>query len=418
MNKKLAIRTAIGLGAILAMFLGYAWFSNYSLDPEFNKKYQTAGYVAALETTEQGTKAVLFNPGGEKIDSAGYVEGRIDQELEWAPDGNHIFLSSNREGNTFGIYRWSPITNYVEKRSLGEQSQSALNFARESFVDPQQMGLLISGGKVFEYLPQLKQVNQKLSAVFDMRNSDSRNEEGAAIQSPGTGFKRAYWTRNRQAYYTIMSQEDGTEALVVYYVTDDAKGKPRPPHPMFVGDRIQIQISESGDAVVVVQNFRFKGQGWQTPDPTDEVRVAVENKNLLAYIALDDNLVPSFQPIVILPTPAQLLWDVSLSPNGEEFVVVVGELKNKLDFHPQGVLISPMKPTTPESPLSLNPVIQGPFTRPQWSPDGTKFVMLRDEPDGKRSVVTVNKDGSDITRLSPDGFDYEFAAFSPQVPAE
>jgi hypothetical protein len=98
-------------------------------------------------------------------------------------------------------------------------------------------------------------------------------------------------------------------------------------------------------------------------------------------------------------------------------VAIFGDLKNKTDFFPKAIVLSPMKPSI-DAPPALTPILQGPFSRPQWSPDGTKYVMLRDEADGKRSVITMNKDGSNVTRLSKEGLDYEFAAFSPQIPGE
>ena len=97
MNKKVAIRTVLGLLAIAGLFLGYNALQTFFKDWGAAGAVYSAGVVAALEETSNGLKVVAFAPNGAKKEVPYGDETTRDTDFSWGADGKHVYLSTNRD---------------------------------------------------------------------------------------------------------------------------------------------------------------------------------------------------------------------------------------------------------------------------------------------------------------------------------
>jgi len=422
MNKKLALRTGIGLAVIVGLIIGYAKFSKYSLDTEIDKSYNTAGMIAAVQNNDMGSRAVVFNPSGEKIESSGYTEGKSDSDVSWSKDGSLIYFSSNRESDAYNIYRWTPTTNKVERRSLGGRSQSSPVFDLSDYPDEEKTGLVVSGGQVYRYIPRMKAMEQLLPPVAVggvIGEEGGRQSMMAVYDRIGENFRQAAWGPDHETIFTVMGREDGSEVFVVNWLKADDQGVIRPPQPLFAGDHIQMEVGADGRALVAVQNFQFPDLEKIDPQFLKDGKVVLPFKHCVCDVVIAPDGAALFMPIMRFASDKELVWDIALSPDGSEFVATGGEM-NGQDFVPRNLVLIErrVKMAADEPPASVAIILDGKFGRPRWSPDGQRLVLLRDEEDGRRALITMRKDGGDLQVLSKPGEDYVMAAFSPQIPAE
>jgi TolB protein len=67
----------------------------------------------------------------------------------------------------------------------------------------------------------------------------------------------------------------------------------------------------------------------------------------------------------------------------------------------------------PTATLTDNPAWDG---KPAWSPDGTKIAFVSDR-DGNGDIYVMNADGSNVIRLTNEGYNFE-PSWSPSLPPE
>ena len=72
-------------------------------------------------------------------------------------------------------------------------------------------------------------------------------------------------------------------------------------------------------------------------------------------------------------------------------------------------------PLQPNGGSAGAPIAKGTIYEPSWSPAGDKIVFARREVDGKRSIFSINKDGTGERKISDGKGNYGFPKFSPQV---
>ncbi len=420
MNRKVGIRMVIGLFAIAALYLGYWWFSNYSLDTDGNAKNNTVGMIAAIRNGESGPQAVLFKEDGTEVASNGFNAGNTDREISWSPDGNHIYFSSDRAGESYNIFRWNPGSNKVEQRSLETgRSQSAPTWGTPDHPSFTTDGLIVAGGAVFRYIPKLKRAEQILppaSKEAALDQEGGRQSAMAIYEKIGTSFKDARWGPGRQVIFAVMRRDEG-EVFVINYMVTGPDGQPIPPIPVIAGDEIQMDVGPDGTAVIAVRNCQFPDPENVPDEYLKDGKPVVPYKHGLEMIRVESDLRPIRAPIVAFFDDNVIFVDPAISPAGDEIAVSVAGIQNGQDIMPKGLALVALKPTTQESPPIQTPILEGPITKPRWSGDGARYVFLKDEAGGKRSVYTADKDGSGESMISTSGDDFDIPSFSPQVPA-
>jgi hypothetical protein len=258
MNKKMLVRTAVGLFAIAALFLLYQWIAKITLDPDFGTT-DTSDMIAAVEFTEDGSHIVLFDANGKKTAVPGFVEGRSDIDPVWRPDGQRIFFSSNRLGSSNNVFRWNIVSNAVDHKLKGSRSASSPYFGPPNWPNLANSGLVTVAGNVFDFNQQEQKTRQLLPPIEFQNVGDA---EAGHLQERyeglGTSFKTAKWGKDRKVMYTVMTREND-EIFVVNFM-EQVGEQPVGPVTVFAGQAIQFDVSPDGTAVVSIQGFEF-------PDP-------------------------------------------------------------------------------------------------------------------------------------------------------
>lgn len=420
MNRKVGIRMVIGLFAIAALFLGYWWFSNYSLDVDGNAQNNTVGMIAAIRNGESGSQAVLFKEDGTEVASGGFNSGNTDREISWSPDGNHIYFSSDRSGQSYNVFRWNPGSNSVQQRSLESgRSQSSPTWGTTDSPNYLTDGLIVAGGAVFRYIPKLKRTEQLLPPVTKDAMLDSEGGRQGAMamyERIGTSFKDARWGAGRNVIYAVMRKEEG-EVFVINYMVPGPDGQAIPPVPLVAGDEIQMEIAPDGTAVIAVRNYQFPDPENVPEEYLKDGKPVVPYRHGMEIIAIAPDLRPMRQPIMAFFNDEMLFIDPAISPSGDEIAVSVVKVENGQDVLPMGLALIARRPASAEAPPQPVQILEGPITKPRWSGDGTEFVFLKDEEGGHRSIYVSDKDGSGERKLSTSDDDYDIPSFSPQTSA-
>jgi hypothetical protein len=415
MNQKVTTRIVGGLVAVVILASVWIWFENWSKDPENEAKANTQGMIAALELIDRGGRAVVFTPEGEKK-SAPAPEGTAeDRELSWGATGAHVFLSSNRGGSAFNIYRWNPATGSFSRRSRGSRSQGAPWFVPDGSVDSLRSGLMVAGGAVQVLDPKLILQRQLLPPLNV--GADSQGEEGrmgpmdGIYKDIGESFRDARWGPNKGFIYSVMRREGGEVLVVSPQTPDPVKGTLPPPVPVLAGRRVQIDADATGKLVILIQEFQ-----WPKPEEVPEEfikdgKVTTPYKDALFVITPDGKGEESgMQPIAIFPEAQGIFGsEVALSPDGTQVAVVLKRRKGE-DVEPMGLFSFPAVPGGVDK--GGGGLLQGPVSSPSWSPDGKKIVYLK-LTGGKNAIYTYDIEGVTEKRISEPDKSYRSPRFSP-----
>lgn len=411
MNNKIAVRAAIGIAAILVLFLGYKWFQSWSIDPQLTEKVNTKDFIAAIEQTKNGGRLVTFSPDGKKTEITEGKEGYDDRELSWSPLGNHVYFSSNREDRAYNIYRWNPQTNAIEKKSKGSRSQGAPKFPTDDQPEAVRAGLIITGGMVFEFDPRMQTLKQtvpplsKDSAASEDQESGRVEMLSGIYEKLGTAFRQAQWGPNREVVYATM-RRDGGEVFVRNPLVSDPSGRPPMPAPIFAGDRVEFDTGGNGSCVAAIRGFQFV-------DPSNVPEEFLKDGKAVPPYRNAVMLIPeSGQPAMIFTNPDDKVAfsQPKLSNDGKNCAMVVGKIENG-DLIPEGLIVFPAEPTGASKVLKL---VDGNISSLSWSADGNNIAFLLSE-EGHRVIYTIGKDGRGLRRVSEPGKDYRTPLFSPFI---
>ncbi len=418
MSKKLAIRAALIAVSIVILFAGYQWFQTWSLDPENEAKADTSGVIAALEMSGSRPMAVVFLADGTEKSSPALPEDKEDREIAWGATGSHVFISSNRDDESFNIYRWNPINGSFARRTQGTRSKAAPFFTMDGTVDSLRRGLVTGGGAVSIYDPKMMTLEQILPPLE--RGTDTSDEGGGmvgpmsgAFKSLGDSFKAARFVGGPKLIYTLMRREGG-EVLVACSLEPvqrpDGIMAPPPPLPIFAGRKLAWDVAPNGAAVVVINDFQ-----WPNPDQVPE-EFLKDGEPMPPFangiMSLPSPTTPGGQqgPIVIFPDSGQKAGDIAISPDGSQVAVVIGVDKDG-GFEPQGLFVFPNAPGGGQQGAGIT---EGAVSAPSWSPDGRELVYLKTI-NGKRGIYRINSSGGVEKRVGKADKDYRSPKFSPQV---
>src|SRR5579862_3836173 len=109
-TQRLLLRTAIGIFVLAGLVMAFRWYKTHESDLHGDDSLDTAGCVAAIETTDDGSQALVFkdDANGTVIRQPNIRPDFEDRDLAWRPDGNFLFFASNREKAKFTMFRWFP----------------------------------------------------------------------------------------------------------------------------------------------------------------------------------------------------------------------------------------------------------------------------------------------------------------------
>lgn len=413
MQNKLLVKTIVGIAVIAVLFTGYRAFNEFSADPDLGD-FNSVGAIAAIETSREGSRAVIFTADGKRIDPpAPSKTDAQDVEVTWTADGQRLFLSSNRESSSFTVHRWNPASQKLEARGLVGRSQGAPYFATgEGRGD----ALLVSGGYVLEYNQRTRTTRQLLPPVL---KDAVQSDDGSGRSSPldtiyqrfGTSFRFARWSDDRQSIWAIMRGDEGEAALWNRLGTDE-QGNLLPPAPIIRGRHLEMATVPGDKVVVLVRFLEFP------PDEIPEqfikngkVELPWRHGLLLVQITPEGRL----QTGMIGTFPADMkeaFGDLAVSPDGSRLAVVVGEVRDDRSFQPRGLVVMPVAEGGVQQ---ATPLAEGQIGRPAWSPDGRNVAFVKREGEFN-NIYRIDVETGAESKVSTDG-QFNFPVFSPQVAA-
>lgn len=406
-SQRMLLRFAIGLLVLAGLFFGIRWWNDYRQDPDLPATNDTAGMVAALQLGENGDQVVVITKDGELRKSPTYQEGKNDKELVWRPDGNRLFFTSDREETSYHVYRWNFGSDKVMRRSVGTRSQNAPSFARTDVAGANATALITSGGFVLEYDPKQGSTRQVLPPVGKDR---AEGEEGSASQFEqiyqrlGTSFRQAKWGKDKSIVAAIMRRQDEGEILIVQ---DLASGKS--PFVVVAGDQIEFDIVPStGNIAFVVNGFQFHDPNQIPPEAIKDGKVTPP---VVSLIGLCDPAGPQIFSVMPSQEPDYAFRNLTVSPDGERLLVIIGKQDANGNFNPEGLAMMPAKD---QGGANITRIIAGKIYEPSWHPNSHTIAFVMRDSAGKRGIFTINKDGSGLTDISKGKGDFAYPLFSPQ----
>ena len=423
MQKQIATRMIIGLLVIAAMVLGFQKFKDFAQDPDIGT-FESAGFIAAIEQTSTGNRAMMFDTNGNRIDAPEPKAGAKaspkfdDREISWSPDGQRLFISSTRESNAFNVYRWNPARKVVERRSLGTRSQGAPYFTPSDDKLAAQLGLMIAGGTVQELDAKMGTTAQIAPPLSGPVTGDPNEGAGSvsAIEAMyhkfGDSFQFARYGGARDRIFAIMRNDEGEVAMCQAFGVDADKNM-LPPTEIMRGRRVTMDVTPDGRAVISVQGYDFPPDAPVPPEFIKDGKTVKPFYNGVFLVTMDDLGKPNMVPIVLIPKDQNLAFqEVVISPDGKSLAAVVGSFDKNVDFQPGGLVVMPFEPGGGTKGQKL---MEGPVSQPCWAPDSTKVGFIYSH-DGYSDIVVVDPTKPDAVTKVTENKKFMSPKFSPQKP--
>jgi hypothetical protein len=408
---KLAVRTLVAVVGLGALFMGLRAFLGYNRDPGSFGSVQTDNMIAAVEFGRDGQQVVAIKPDGSILKSPGYQPGNTERDVAWQPDGSRIYYVSDREAQTFQVYRWRPIEGgESEARTLGTRGKSNPSFAPDA--EAQSPVTISSMGTIQELNPVTRATRQVLPPMMNEVPQGTADEEGGGGSSLfkalygelGDSFARAQILPKGDKIIAIMRGNRG-DVLVLQDLAPQSNGRLKTPAPLAAGDRIEFSMAKNGTIVLTVQNFTFATdtleREFKKVNPTGKLpyrhavmRYAPDEGIAVLAASLDDK---------------QAYGQPAISPDGTRVMFVRG-VYDGTNLTPNGLYIKGIN-----DPLAEAPLVTGQVYEPNWHPGGNRIAYVKREGD-KRAIFTANPDGTDEKNLTGDKGDFSRPLFSPQLP--
>ena len=413
MQKKIALRLILGLFTVAILFLGYNWLKEFVKDPNVGGgASNTVGMVAAIQYHDNGARAVAFRANGDMLESPNWTDADQDQEISWSPNGNRVFLSSNRGQEAFNIFAWYPEKNLVEQRSTGSRSQSAPWFPIWAKPEDESTGLITAGGFVLAFDPKEQTTRQILPPVAKDRiageDGGTAGTLDALYSRLGSSFREAKWGQDKESVFAVMRRDDGEVLIINRLYADD----PRMLAPVAyrAADEIQFDTTPEGGAVVVVRGFQFPDKENIEPEFIKNGVAVAPYKNEVSAIKFNEQGQPVPVMLALVQDDKNVFYDPAVSPDGTRLAIVIVD-KSAETPKPIGLVIMPLEERGAERGTMI---VSGEVSMPSWSPDGSMLTYLKRQPTGNNSVFTIKADGSGERRLTDEG-DFTSPRFSPQI---
>lgn len=407
-SQKMLLRFAIGLFIMTGLFLAYRWWSGVSKDPtDIPLEADTGNLIGAIQLLDEGSQAVVVKPDGEVRLSPGYAQGKTDRDLVWRPDGNRLFFVSDREDDSYLVYRWNLASDAVAKRSIGTRSQADPSFAPPGSPEANEKALITAGGFVLECDPRDVTTRQILPPVG---KEIGGGDEGSAgqfeqlYQRIGTSFRVARYGKDKKFVAAVMRREDEGEILIV-----QSMEKVEPPLVIMAGKHIDFDVNPiSGEIAFAVNGFFFHDPRSIPPEVIKNGKVELPFANV---VGLFDPEAKSMKYVMPTREPDYGFRNVQVSPDGSMLLVVAGKLDANANFEPEDLVVVPARDRGGEEARRL---LHEKVFDPSWHPNSHTIAFCKYNDAKKRAIFRINKDGSGYEDVTKDKGDFATPMFSPK----
>lgn len=412
-TRKMMIRFVIGLFAIAGLTLGYQWYRGLGGDIDLPFTVDSAGMIAAIQEVEDGNQVVLITPDGKLIRSPGYKAGASDRDPTWRPDGNRIYFSSDREENTYNIFRWNPGSETVARRTFGSRAKTTIEFPSSEVPNANDFALITSGGFVLQLDPKDGSTPQILPPIGRERSASSEGGVGSQFEALyehfGSSVRRAKWAGNGRNWIAAVMRNDLGEVLILQDMGSDEL---RPPIPIIAGERVEFEVNpKTGEIIYVSIGFQF-------PDRENIPEQFIENGRIKRPFEHVVGIVdPNHLDKPMGPIAANNSDDVSftlprISPDGSTLLLVTGKHTGSGQVEPANMVVMPARS---EGGASATKVIDGAVQDPSWAPDSERILFVKAEK-GKRAIQEIRRDGTGLRNITGQLGDFGHPLYSPQPP--
>ncbi|MBL8068492.1 MAG: PD40 domain-containing protein [Armatimonadetes bacterium] len=401
MKDQITKRFIIGALIIAALLISFNFIKSFVQDPDVGA-YDSSGQIVAIEQTRDGGRLALFDEAGKRIDPPKPSKATYDdREVSWAVDGSRIFVSSNRETNAYNVYRWNPGDQKFMRRSKGTRSQGAPWFGPAGDPDAKNLGLLQTGGQIFELDVKTGDLGQILPPPGERISVGEEGAKGSmeGYDRFGTAFTKARYAGSKEMIYGLMRNDEGY-TMVFQPVGVDAMGQPLRPIEMYRGQIVDFETDPNGVGAVLVRGFQFPPYQDVPKEFIKGGKVVKPFSSALFRVTIGPDGKPASEAVIVVgPDAPEAVGDFAISPDGLQIAVVVGAKTEGGGFEPAVMLVMPFKVN---GGAEAKPVVQGRVSSPSWSGDGTKLAYLKQ--DGKDiDIYRVNADGSSETKVTSGG---------------
>ena len=239
MNNKRQIRLVISLFSIAALIFAIQGLISIKKDPDFGS-VDTKGWIAGIERTEKGQRAIIIKPDGEIEVSPDHLEKSFDSSLRWQPDGQRLYFMSDRKGKARNLYRWNLATNRVQKRTLSKRPKSNPQFHKPNSACKTSSCLLISSAKVLEFESHSGSTPQVLPPISG--NGVNTAKLIAIYDALGENFIKAQWSQDNSWIIATIRKKNLSQVLIA----QNMKSADQAPIVLLKGRNIDFDVNNQG----------------------------------------------------------------------------------------------------------------------------------------------------------------------------
>ncbi|MCO5296683.1 MAG: hypothetical protein M9921_07485 [Fimbriimonadaceae bacterium] len=411
-TRKMMIRFVGGLFTIAALLLGYQWYRGLGGDIDLPFSVDTVGMIAAVQEVEDGNQVVLIDPQGKLVPSPGYKAPASDRDPVWRPDGNRIFFSSDREDNTYNIFRWNPGSQTVTRRTFGSRAKTTIEFPSPMVPNANDFALITSGGFVLQLDPTDGSTPQVLPPVGRERSATSEGGVGsqfdALYEHFGSSVRRARWAGNGRDWIVAVMRNDLGEVLILQNLGGEQL---QPPFAVIAGERVEFDVNpKTGEVVYVAIGFQFPDRENIPEQFIENGRIKKPFQHMVGVI--DPNDLKNAQPPIAASNTDDLAFTLPrVSPDGSTLMLVTGKHTGSGQVESADLVVMPARG---EGGKTATAVIKGAIQDPSWAPDSDRILFVMTD-QGKRAIHEIRRDGTGLRNITGQLGDFGHPQYSPQV---